>query len=99
MLDAYYSDKACEYGDPAIYISTDGTHVAVTEVVECGRKPVSNWPDLRFIGNVIKCEVPANDGIDDVDNYRDDDRDEDWQDYYDGGYWDDVEDEDYFGDE
>jgi hypothetical protein len=50
--DAYYSAESARRVGCAFYPDKSGVEVAVSEVVDVGRKPVSRWPDLVFVGQV-----------------------------------------------
>lgn len=54
-LDAYYSRKMEEMTGHSTLRprAPDGQLVRVTEVVPCGRKPLSRWEDLCFVGEVF----------------------------------------------
>lgn len=52
MKDAYFSLEGSERVGCAFYLNKSGAKVAVSEVVEVGKKPQSKWSDLVFIGQV-----------------------------------------------
>lgn len=52
---AYFSSECDTLYGSALYRSSSGGLVAVTEVVEIGNKPVSKWPDLVRVGFVYEC--------------------------------------------
>jgi hypothetical protein len=54
-LDAYYSRKMEEMTGHSTLLTrvSDGEMIRVTEVIPCGRKPLAQWEDLVFVGEVF----------------------------------------------
>lgn len=85
MKDAYFSLEGSERVGCAFYLDKSGAKVAVSEVVEVGKKPQSKWSDLVFIGQVQnQCvkECPLEGDDEDrerhgLDEYEEDEEDED----------------------
>ena len=55
IMDAYFSEEAADRSGYVVYQSaTENKNVDVTFVTAIGKKPVSGWSDLKYVGRVSK---------------------------------------------
>jgi hypothetical protein len=54
IKDAYFSYQGASRCGFCTYKREDGKEIAITEIINVGRKPGSKWKDLEYVGRVVK---------------------------------------------